>query len=143
MAKSNESPINCVGIVCIRGDNVLLIKRGKPPRMGQWSIPGGRIEKGESELQAAARELFEETSIRANKFQKIETIDTDFGSGPYRLHDYAALWETGEPIAGDDAAHAQFMPLSQIEDLEMWSETVRIIRRAQALLSEDQRFNTR
>jgi len=80
MAKSNESPINCVGIVCIRGDNVLLIKRGKPPRMGQWSIPGGRIEKGESELQAAARELFEETSIRANKFQKIETIDTDFGS---------------------------------------------------------------
>ena len=56
---------NCVGIVCFKGNEVLLIKRGKPPRMGQWSIPGGRIESGETEVIACIRELNEETGVTA------------------------------------------------------------------------------
>lgn len=134
MQDKNKSPVNCVGVVCFRGEDVLLIKRGKEPRKGQWSIPGGRIEPGETEAIAALRELMEETAITASLGPKIEIIDADFGNGPYRLHDYVAKWQTGEPVAGDDAAHAEFVPLSKIDDLGMWSETTRIIRKAQKLV---------
>ncbi len=128
--------IECVGIVCFRGTEVLLIQRGKEPRKGQWSIPGGRIEPGESEVRAAHRELMEETGISAKLLGKIETIDADFAKGPYRLHDYLAVWQSGDPQAGDDAAAAEFVPLGTIEQLGMWSETVRIIQKAKVILSE-------
>lgn len=49
------TPIPAVGIVCLRGDEVLLIRRGQPPRKGQWSLPGGRIEPGERAVDAAQR----------------------------------------------------------------------------------------
>ena len=129
--------IDCVGIICLRGDEVLLIQRGKEPRKGQWSIPGGRIESGETEIDAAKRELFEETSIKATNFSKLEIIEADFGKGPYRLHDYVAKWKAGEPVAGDDAADAKFVKLNQIDSLGMWSETVRVIKFGFDYLSEE------
>lgn len=140
MQDKNKSPVHCVGIVCFRDEHVLLIKRGKAPRKGQWSIPGGRIEPGESEQQASKRELFEETGVTAKFIQKIEAIDADFGNGPYRLHDYVALWQHGEPVAGDDAALAEFIPLSRVETLGMWSETTRVILKGYKILSEIERF---
>jgi len=142
MITPNKSPVNCVGIVCFKGDQVLLIKRGKPPRLGQWSIPGGRIEAGETEIYACDRELREETGIAATILQKIETIETDFGNGPYRLHDYAAIWQSGDAVAGDDAAHAEFIALPHIGALGMWSETVRIIYKAREIICADQRSKT-
>lgn len=54
-------PVPTVGVVCLRGEEVLLIKRGTPPRLGQWSVPGGRLEWGEALQDAALRELKEET----------------------------------------------------------------------------------
>ena len=71
--KSN--PIDCVGVICFRGEDVLLIKRGTPPRKGEWSIPGGRIEANETQRDAALRELFEETGIMAALESKVATID--------------------------------------------------------------------
>jgi len=123
---------DCVGVVCIRADEVLLIQRGKSPRKGEWSIPGGRIEAGETEAQAALRELTEETSVSANLLTKITALDADFEGYHYRLHDYLARWTFGEPKAGDDADKARFIPLSDIEGLGMWDETVRIIREGYA-----------
>ena len=128
--------IDCVGVVCFRDDHVLLIKRGKAPRYGQWSIPGGRIEAGESEIHAAQRELCEETSILARSFTKIETLKVDFGSGPYRLHDYAAIWVSGDPVAGDDAIEAEFVPISEIDNRIEWSETQRIIREGYEIVAD-------
>ena len=129
--------IDCVGIICLRGDQVLLMQRGKEPRKGQWSIPGGRIEPGETEIEAAKRELFEETSISASNYTKLEIIEADFGKGPYRLHDYVAEWQSGEPVAGDDAADAKFVPIDAIDELGIWSETVRIIKKAYELSSAE------
>ncbi len=132
----------CVGIICFKGDEVLLIKRGKPPRKGQWSIPGGGIEPRETEREAAHRELMEETGIRANIICKVETIYADFGNGPYILHDYLAEWQSGEVIAGDDAAHAEFVKTSEIHKLDMWTETVRVIEKSYRIFSDNPHFKT-
>lgn len=125
----------CVGVVCIKGDSVLLIQRGTAPRKGEWSIPGGRIEAGETESQAALRELGEETSVSAELLTKITALDANFEGFHYRLHDYLARWTSGDPVAGDDAAQAKFVPIAEIDALGMWPETVRVIREGHAKMA--------
>ncbi len=134
MSTSVASPVPAVGIVCLRGDAVLLIRRGKPPRAGEWSLPGGRIEPGERVTEAALRELAEETGVTARITGLIDVVDGIFSEAGlhYVLIDYAAEWVSGEPIAGDDALEARFVPLDQVEALIDWSETRRIIALAAA-----------
>lgn len=128
------NPIPAVGVVCLRGDSVLLIRRGTPPRLGEWSLPGGRIEPGERAMDAALRELREETGVEAEITGLIDVVDGLFPEAGrhYVLIDYAARWLSGEPVAGDDAAEARFVGLDEIETLIDWSETRRIIRMAAA-----------
>ncbi len=125
-------PIPAVGVVCLRGDEVLLIRRGKPPREGEWSLPGGRVKWGESTQDAALRELREETGVEAELTSLLAVVDGVFPAADkhYVLVDYSARWLSGEPRAGDDATDARFVPVSKIGGLGLWSETVRIIRMA-------------
>jgi 8-oxo-dGTP diphosphatase len=123
-------PTPCAGVVCLRGDSVLLILRGKPPRQGQWSIPGGRIEPGETAAYAALRELREETGVAAELLGLVEVVDYIAPERHYVLIDYAARWVSGAPVAGDDAADARFVPIDDIRDLDLWDETVRVILQA-------------
>jgi 8-oxo-dGTP diphosphatase len=134
MTLSFASPVPAVGIVCLRGDAVLLIRRGKPPRLGEWSLPGGRIEPGERAVDAALRELSEETGVTARITGLMDVVDGLFADAGlhYVLIDYAAEWVSGEPVAGDDALEARFVPLDQVEALIDWSETRRIIALAAA-----------
>lgn len=129
---SNFTPVPAVGVVCLRGDEVLLIRRGRPPRIGEWSLPGGRIEPGETVRTAALRELREETGVEAELVGLIDVVDGLFPEAGrhYVLIDFAARWRSGEPVAGDDAAAAAFKPLSMIDDLIDWAETRRVIRAA-------------
>jgi 8-oxo-dGTP diphosphatase len=132
-------PVPTVGVVCLRGDQVLLIKRGTPPRLGQWSLPGGRIEWGETNAVAALRELKEETGVEAELLGLIDVIDGVFPARPsadgtageitrhYVLIDYAARWVSGEPVAGDDAAEARFVSRDEAMALVEWDETRRMI----------------
>jgi 8-oxo-dGTP diphosphatase len=135
-----RSPIPAVGVVCLRGDEVLLIRRGNPPRKGEWSLPGGRIEWGETCAAAALRELQEETGVTADLVGLVDVIDGLFSQraggevwGHYVLVDYAARWRAGEPRAGDDAADARFFALAEIDALGLWRETVRVIHAAHAM----------
>jgi 8-oxo-dGTP diphosphatase len=125
-------PVPCVGVVCLRGGQVLLIRRGKPPRMGQWSIPGGRMEMGETVAVAALRELAEETGVQAELLGLIEVLDHISEHGHAVLIDFAARWTGGEPVAGDDAMDAAFFDVEEACALVGWSETERIIRAAVA-----------
>jgi 8-oxo-dGTP diphosphatase len=122
--------IDCVGVICFRDDDVLLIRRANPPRAGEWSLPGGRIEDGESESAAALRELAEETGVNAILGDKIAIIDIDFEGFSYRLHDYAAVWTRGEPQGADDALDARFVAVADIDALGMWPKTNAVIRDA-------------
>ena len=128
------TPVPAVGVVCLRGDSVLLIRRGTPPRQGEWSLPGGRIEPGERAVEAALRELREETGVEAAITGLIDVVDGLFPEAGrhYVLIDYAARWVSGEPVAGDDALEARFVTLDEVESLIEWSETRRIIRLAVA-----------
>jgi len=126
------APVPCVGVVCLRGDAVLLIRRGTPPRQGEWSLPGGRIEPGERAVDAAMRELREETGVEARITGLVDVVDGLFPEAGrhYVLIDYAAEWVSGEPVAGDDALEARFVALAQIGTLIDWPETQRVIRMA-------------
>ncbi|HEX8902849.1 NUDIX hydrolase [Vitreimonas sp.] len=136
-----RSPTPAVGVVCLRGDDVLLIRRAAPPMEDRWSIPGGRIEWGERAADAALRELREETGCAAELVGLVDVVDavlTRRGEreawGHYVLIDYAARWLSGEPQAGDDAREARFFSPAELEALGLWDETLRIIAAARTLL---------
>lgn len=126
------TPIPVVGVVCLKGDRVLLIRRGTEPRLGEWSIPGGRIEPGERAIDAALRELKEETGVDAIVTGLLAVIDGVFPEHDrhYVMIDFSAEWTGGEPVAGDDAAEAAFHPLSAVDDIVAWEETRRVIHAA-------------
>jgi 8-oxo-dGTP diphosphatase len=134
-------PVPAVGVICFRDDQVLLIRRGTPPKQGEWSLPGGRVEPGEPVRDAALRELKEETGVDAELVGLIDVVDAIFEnrSGDlitrhYVLIDFVATWRKGDPVAGDDAADARFFHLSDIDSLDMWDETQRIIDAAASQL---------
>jgi len=128
---NTRTPVPAAGVVCLRGEEVLLIRRGTPPKLGEWSLPGGRVEWREGCAAAALRELREETGVEAELIGLIDVVDGVFPPDRhYVLIDYAARWVSGEPRAGDDAAEAHFWPLEQALELVQWSETVRVIRQA-------------
>lgn len=130
-------PRPTAGVVCLRGREVLLIKRGNPPRQGQWSLPGGRIEWGETSEAAALRELVEETGVAAELLGLIDVVDgimTSRKTGEITRHyimvDYAARWLAGEPVAGDDAVDARFFPLEEALAIIDWDVTRRVVQEA-------------
>ncbi len=137
-AGQGRAPTVGVGVVCLRGEQVLLVRRGRPPRAGEWSLPGGRLEWGETLAACAVREVREETGVEISLEGLIDVVDGLFGGSPaapehhYVLVDYAARWLSGEPQAADDAAEARFVPLDEALELVSWAETRRVIRAAVA-----------
>jgi len=155
-----DNPISGVGVVVLKEEHVLLIQRGKEPGIGNWSIPGGKQELGESWRETAAREVMEETGIEIEIVGIIDVVDAIVRDGDparlgtqgvtapltnddnvvplherrvryhYTLVDCAARWTGGEPQAGGDAMHAEWWPLACLDELPLWTETVRIIREA-------------
>ena len=130
MTETVQRPTPCAGVVVIKGDQVLLVKRAKPPRQDDWSLPGGRIEWGEKASDAALRELMEETGVKAEIAGLIDVVDFLAEGRHFVLVDFVAYWREGEPVAGDDAAEARFWPLEEGLSYVDWDETRRVIRAA-------------
>jgi 8-oxo-dGTP diphosphatase len=127
-------------VVVWKSDHVLLIQRGKEPMRGSWSIPGGSHDIGETVREAAVREVMEETGVQIDLGPIIDVIDTirrdDDGRirTHYTLVDFAATWVSGDPVAGDDAMNAEFVPFEDALARLTWSETARVIRESRRLL---------
>lgn len=137
-----ERPFVGVGVVVLRGGDVLLIRRGQAPRLGQWSLPGGIQEIGETVFEAARREVMEETAVEIDQPVLVDIVDAirhDDGGRVefhYTLIDVAARWRAGEPCAGSDAMDAQWIALSKSRELDMWEETHRVIAKAAGILGQ-------
>lgn len=131
------SPIVGVGAVIVKGDEIVLIKRGKAPRKGEWSLPGGGVELGEKTSAAIEREILEETGLTTKLAGLIDAIDfierdnTGAVSFHYVLIDYLAIYQNGALVAGSDADEARFISFEDALALPLWDETKRIIRAAQ------------
>ena len=135
MAGQEPRPILGASAAVFRGNDVLLVKRGKPPGAGLWSLPGGKVRRGETVLEAAIRELGEETGVVANLqpmagFFEIITDDVHFV-----IACHAGLWRSGAVIPGDDAEEARFVPLAEVATLALAPHTARAIAEARLLLA--------
>ena len=113
------SVIPCVGAVIKDGrGRLLLIKRGHAPGAGLWSLPGGRIEPGETDAEALVREMREETGLAIEAGQLIGTVRRPAQDGDILdIRDYAATVTGGTLRAGDDAADARWVAASDLESL--------------------------
>lgn len=129
-------PVVGVGAVVIKENKILLIKRGKPPRKGDWSLPGGAIELGETTVEAVKREIKEETGLSITLDNVIDIVDFVEHSSEnqikfhYVLIDYLAFYKEGTLKAGSDADSAEFFSIEDAVEMVNWSETKRIIRKA-------------
>lgn len=133
---ANESISVGVGAVVFKGDDVLLVKRGKAPFKGNWSIPGGGLHHGERLEDAVHREVREETGLAIRLIGLIgvfEALPAEIGEVPYShivLIDYAAEWLSGEPVAGDDAAEAVFVAVEEALARLSWDKTRQALAQA-------------
>ncbi|MFF4992165.1 NUDIX hydrolase [Streptosporangium saharense] len=102
--------VNCVGaIVRDEQGRLLLVRRGRPPGKGLWSVPGGRVEPGESDAEALAREMREETGLTVRVVGLAGTVDRPGPGGVvYEIRDYLAEACGGTLRAGDDAEDARW-----------------------------------
>ena len=131
-------PALAVLAVVLHGDQVLLVRRRNPPDAGLWGYPGGHVEAGETALAAAARELAEETSVRADPLGYLANLDTILRDADGRLEHHFFLvavlcrYRGGTPQAGDDATHAAWVPVAQVLSgaLPMSRDVDRVLRRA-------------
>ncbi len=127
-------PLVGVGVVAVKDGRVLLIRRGKPPREGRWSLPGGRQRLGETVRETARRELREETGVEAAVTALLDVVDSitrDDGGAiayHYTLVDFLAEWRAGEVRAGGDAAEVVWADPEDLAPYELWHETLRLIR---------------
>lgn len=133
-----DRPYVGVGVVVWRGPEVLLIQRGKPPRRGSWSLPGGMQELGETVRETAAREVREETGVEIEIAHLVDVVDTitrdEDGTVvlQYTLVDFGAEWQSGEAVAGDDAMGAAWFLPDDLGPLNLWKETLRVIEESAA-----------
>ncbi|MBO6949400.1 MAG: NUDIX hydrolase [Rhodospirillales bacterium] len=134
-------PLIGVGAIIVGDRGVVLIKRGKPPRLGSWSLPGGAQKVGETVNEAALREIKEETGLEAEVKGLVDVIDSISAAeedGRIRYHyTLVDVWATAigdhDPVAGGDAADARWVALDELDELKLWSETRRVIERAHSL----------
>jgi ADP-ribose pyrophosphatase YjhB (NUDIX family) len=112
--------IPCVGaVIKDEAGRLLLIRRGREPAAGLWSIPGGRIEPGESDASALVREVLEETGLTVVPGQLLGVVERPGLAGAvFDIRDYLAVVTGGELAAGDDADDARWSAPAELTRLE-------------------------
>ncbi|WP_455211883.1 NUDIX hydrolase [Kaarinaea lacus] len=134
----HNHPIAGIGAIVIHNNQVLLVKRAKPPKQGLWCIPGGKIRFGETLQQAAEREIYEETGVTIKAGMPYYIFDLiETGNFHYIIVDLLAEYIRGEPNAGDDAMDAKWFGFENINDPGIDSETKKLLNQ---LMQQRQNF---
>jgi len=129
-----ETPRIGVGAVVIQEGRVLLVKRGHPPQNGEWSIPGGLLEIGETMRQAAAREALEETGLVVEPLEWLGAFDRILRDPAnkiryhYVLIDFLCRQVGGELSAASDAAEVRWFTPAEVATLPLPKDTAEVIR---------------
>jgi 8-oxo-dGTP diphosphatase len=144
-AEYPDRPWLAVGGVVIRGDRVLLVRRGKPPADGEWAIPGGSVELGETLKEAVEREIREETGliVRAGEVCHVfEALKRD-DSGRIRFHyvivDLWAEHVSGEPVPSSDATEAGWLACPDLENRPVNKSTLKLLRKLGFIKKRDRK----
>jgi mutator protein MutT len=133
-----QRPVIGVGAVVLDGASVLMVRRAHEPLKGQWSLPGGKVELGETLEAAAAREVREETGLDIEIGPIVEVLDRiDRGPDGAVLHHFVLVDFVGRPLGGtlccaSDAAEARWVRVDELADYGVAPVTVRVIEKAVA-----------
>lgn len=133
-------PIVGIGVAVLRPGAVLLVRRGKPPNAGSWSLPGGAQELGETAMEAARRELLEEAGLTVGSLElaaQVDSIHRD-PDGRVRYHytiiDFAAHWTEGEARPGGDVTEVAWVAFEDFDRYNLWDEARRVVAVARRLI---------
>jgi 8-oxo-dGTP diphosphatase len=138
-SEANSAPepaIGIGGIVFNSRNQVLLIKRDKPPARGFWSVPGGKQEAGESMAEACRREIIEETGLMTEVKQIVAVVERRVENFHYVIIDFLAQLkdqQTALPVAQSDACEAKWIDIADIADYPLVEGLAEIIRRCYAV----------
>ena len=128
-----DNPLVGVGAVIVDGDRVLLVRRGQAPLRGEWSLPGGVLECGETLREATAREVHEETGLAVavgemlGVYERVVRADDSRVRYHYVLIDYLCLPAGGELQAGSDAADVRWFARGELAALNLPSDTQSVL----------------
>jgi mutator protein MutT len=122
---STDIPICAVGAIVLEKGEVLLVRRNRAPALGQWSLPGGRVEWGETLREAIAREVREETGVDieveglAGIAERILPNDAGKTEFHYVILDFWARPKSRDLTPGDDASDARWVPVAELNEYEL------------------------
>jgi 8-oxo-dGTP diphosphatase len=124
-----------VGGVVVRDGRVLLIRRGKPPLLGRWAVPGGTVELGESLEQALVREMREETALDVEPSELLtvfDRVERDAEGVLYHfvIVDYLCRWLSGEARAGSDALEVVWAGAEELDALDLPTKAREVVESA-------------
>ncbi len=136
MSEPVTRPVVAVGVLIVDEERVLLVQRARPPQVGRWTVPGGKVELGESLEEAALRELREETGLQATLGPIVEILDRVVRDerGEIAFHyvilDFLASDPRGELQRNTESLDARFVPLSELSTYPLTDGLAAVIERA-------------
>jgi mutator protein MutT len=131
-----DRPVVGVGGVVLDGSRVLLVKRGQPPLQGEWSLPGGAVELGETLASALVREVREETGIDVRVgpvvevFERVHRVDDGRVEFHYVVVDYLCAAVGGSLAPGSDAADALWVDVDELAPMRLTATAMQVIAKA-------------
>ena len=146
--KYPDQPIIGVGGIVFREDQVLLVERGMEPALGQWSIPGGVVDVGETLKEALRREVLEETHLEVEVLTLAKVLERIFRDPDgrvayhYVLVDFLCRPKAGELRSDSDARDARFVSLRDLPSYQIAPITLEVIHRADRLRKNPQIWNS-